>query len=83
MRRRVHVDPHLCEGHALCLETAPEVFDLDDSDVATSIGEFPEVLLDRVRAAVDACPRGAISIVEPDSPSITQPEFTTERTHRQ
>jgi ferredoxin len=63
-RRKVRVDPHLCEGHALCLDTAPEVFDLTDDDVATCTQQPTDDLWDQVRAAVDACPRGAISVIE-------------------
>jgi ferredoxin len=63
-RRRVQVDPQLCEGHALCVEIAPEVFDLGDDDVANCVERPPKELLHQVRAAVDACPRGAISVTE-------------------
>lgn len=63
MRRTVRVDARLCEGHALCLDTAPEVFDLTEDDVATCPRQPPDDLWDQVQAAVDACPRGAISVV--------------------
>ena len=59
---RVRVDPRLCEGHALCIDLAPEVFDFSDDDVATCDAEPADALWDKVKAAVDACPRGAISI---------------------
>lgn len=63
--KRVVVDPHLCEGHALCLESAPEMFDLSDEDVATCVHQpAAEDQWQLVLAAVDACPRGAISIIE-------------------
>lgn len=61
-RMRVRVDPRLCEAHALCVEIAPEVFDLGD-DVATCDEEPPEALRPAVEAAVAACPRQAISVV--------------------
>ncbi|BBX51890.1 hypothetical protein GCM10009645_31880 [Mycolicibacterium poriferae] len=61
---RVVVDPQLCEGHALCLESAPELFDLSDDDVATCIAQPTAEQWPLVHAAIDACPRGAISIVE-------------------
>jgi ferredoxin len=60
--RRVRVDPRLCEGHALCIELAPEVFRLDADDVATCDPQQADVLWEEVKAAVDACPRGAITI---------------------
>jgi ferredoxin len=62
--RRVVVDPHLCEGHALCLESAPEVFDLSVDEVATCVEQPTGDRWQLVLAAIDACPRGAISIVE-------------------
>ncbi|MDA2894250.1 ferredoxin [Mycolicibacterium sp. BiH015] len=65
--RQVRVDPALCEGHALCLQSAPEVFDLSDDEVAVCIAP-PDVHWSAVLAAVDACPRGAISISAPATP---------------
>ncbi len=62
--RRVVIDPHLCEGHALCIESAPQVFDLSDDEVATSVEHPADELWPQVFAAVDACPRGAISVVD-------------------
>lgn len=60
--RRVYVDPKLCEGHALCIDLAPEVFELADDDVASAI-EYPaDLLWNNVTAAMNACPRGAIAI---------------------
>jgi ferredoxin len=62
--RRVRVDPRLCEAHALCIELAPEVFDLGD-DIATCDQEPPDRFRDHVDAAIAACPRQAISWVQP------------------
>lgn len=62
--KRVHVDPKLCEGHALCIDIAPRVFNLSDDDVASSTRSVSTETWDQVRAAIDACPRGAISMVE-------------------
>ncbi|WP_231992197.1 ferredoxin [Mycobacterium sp. ACS4331] len=59
------MDPHLCEGHALCLESAPALFDLSDEEVAVCV-EAPsdEEQWQLALAAVDACPRGAISVID-------------------
>ncbi|OBH38601.1 ferredoxin [Mycobacterium intracellulare] len=65
---RVRVDPRLCEAHALCVEIAPEVFDLGD-DVATCDEEAAEALRHSVEAAVAACPRQAISVDTRDAPA--------------
>jgi ferredoxin len=61
-QRRVRVDPRLCEGHALCIDLAPEVFSLPDDDVAICDAQPSDELWDKVNAAMDACPRGAITI---------------------
>lgn len=63
---RVRVDPGLCEGHALCIQLAPEVFDLSDDEVADAApadGQWDEDTWDNIRSAVDACPRQAISLL--------------------
>lgn len=69
VRPMVRVDPRLCEGHALCLDTAPELFDVGDDDVAICVSQPDDVLRPKAQAAVDACPRGAISLLDqqPDS----------------
>lgn len=64
-RWRVRVDRRLCEGHALCVELADDVFDVASGDLATCVGSPAEDARERVEAAVAACPRQAISIVEP------------------
>ncbi|WP_264057548.1 ferredoxin [Mycolicibacterium frederiksbergense] len=63
-RKQLWVDPRLCEGHALCLESAPEVFDLSDDDVAECVRQPADELWEQVTAAIDACPRGAISLID-------------------
>jgi ferredoxin len=58
--RAVRVDPRLCEAHALCIDIAPEIFDLAD-DVAESVGPPDATRRHEVDAAIAACPRQAIS----------------------
>ncbi|WP_082975343.1 ferredoxin [Mycobacterium sp. 1245805.9] len=64
---RVRVNPRLCEAHALCVEIAPEVFNLGD-DLATCDERPNQSLRDSVEAAVAACPRQAISVVIEEGP---------------
>ena len=62
-RVTVHVDPRLCEGHAICTELSPEVFDLGDEDVVTVADAHPDKQhWGDLRAAVAACPRQAITL---------------------
>ncbi|GAB89779.1 ferredoxin [Gordonia rhizosphera] len=63
---KVSVDRDLCEGHSLCVELAPTVFDIGDDDLAVWQEHPPESADDDVRAAVRACPRQAISMAEDD-----------------
>ena len=83
VQMRVRVDPRLCEAHALCIELAPEVFDLGD-DVATCDETPDETLRQGVESAVAACPRQAISVViggtRDDTPLVVQPSSAPERT---
>lgn len=64
----VRVDPGLCEAHALCIEIAPEVFDLGE-DIATCDETPDESLRPGVEAAVSACPRQAISVALGETPA--------------
>lgn len=60
---RVVVDFDLCESNALCMEAAPEVFEVRDDDFLYILNETPpEELRGRVEEAVRLCPKQAISI---------------------
>jgi ferredoxin len=62
---RVVIDDDRCEGNALCMKAAPEVFEVGDDDQARLLIERPpEDLRAQVEAAVRRCPRQAIAIVE-------------------
>jgi ferredoxin len=62
---RVRIDETLCEGNAVCMRVAPEVFTVGDDDRAHLLIERPgEALRDRVEQAVRRCPRQALSLVE-------------------
>jgi len=60
---KVIVDYDLCEANALCMEAAPEVFELDDQDNLHLLQEQPpESLRERVEKAVRLCPKGALRL---------------------
>ncbi len=62
---KVVVDFSKCELHGLCVETAPELFQIDDDGVLHVLNETPpESLRAKVVTAVRECPTGAISIEE-------------------
>jgi ferredoxin len=57
------VDRAACEANAVCVGLVPEVFDLDDEDVLhIVVPEPPPELHERVRRAVDSCPKLALSL---------------------
>ena len=62
---RVVVDFDLCESNAVCMGIAPEVFEVRDDDFLYILDETPgPELHDRVRQAVERCPKQAITLVE-------------------
>jgi ferredoxin len=62
---RVDVDKLVCEANGVCERLAPEVFELNDEDELEILQPTPPAELhDQVRAAVDRCPKLALSITE-------------------
>ena len=60
---RVAIDRSLCSGFALCVEDAPEIFELDDLGKSTlRVQEEPDD--ERVLDAARDCPTNAISIFD-------------------
>ena len=64
---KIKVDIDLCESNAMCEALAPDVFELDDDDfLQLKTDQVTPENEERVRQAVAACPRAAISLVEDD-----------------
>ena len=64
---KVHIDESVCAGFGVCLGLSPEVFELhDDGYAVVKVGVVPPELEAAVRASVDQCPSGAISISDDD-----------------
>ena len=65
---KVKVDYDLCQGHAVCVSEAPDVFAFDDDARKVKIlreqldGAEAETLRPRVDAAVKYCPTMALRI---------------------
>ena len=54
-----------CEANGVCERRAPEVFHVDDDDNLQILQhEPPAELHEKVRAAVDGCPKLALSLEE-------------------
>ena len=62
---RIVVDFDLCESNALCMSSAPEVFEVREDDFLYVLNETPgEELRQKVEEAVRLCPKQAIAIEE-------------------
>jgi ferredoxin len=62
---RVTVDTALCEANAVCAGLVPEVFYVDESDELIILAsDVPPELADRVREAVQCCPKMALLLEE-------------------
>ena len=62
---KVRIDTSLCEGHAKCMETAPDVFVVKDDDLShVLVEEVPSASEDKVRRAASICPRAAITVTD-------------------
>lgn len=65
MTLRIIADREKCEGHGMCEATSHEYFELDETATVVVLNENPPES-DRafVQAAVDACPVGALELIE-------------------
>lgn len=59
---KVTIDTMLCEANALCVEEAPEVFELDDDDELHLLRQPDESMREAVESAVMLCPRNALTL---------------------
>jgi ferredoxin len=58
---RVKVDRDRCEGNAVCLGIAPDLFDLDDEDYAVvKTDPIPAEQEDLAEQSIAECPRAAL-----------------------
>lgn len=59
---RVVVDRDRCEGNAVCVGIAPELFELDDDDyVVVTKDPIPAQSVTLAEQAIAECPRAALS----------------------
>ena len=70
-RYKVVVDLMLCQGHGVCVEECPEVFEVVDMETGYPKvrlkTELPDAgLREKVQNAVDYCPNQTIRLVEVD-----------------
>jgi len=64
---KIVVDHDECEANAVCVGILPEVFEVDDNDDLHIHEDYPsDDKLDKVREAVDSCPKRALALKEVD-----------------
>jgi len=60
---KIYVDLDLCEANALCMESAPKVFRVEEDDTLTLLmEEITDDLMSGVEEAIRQCPRQAIRL---------------------
>lgn len=61
---KASVDPDVCTGCGLCVDTCPAVFEMDDAVARVLVEDVPEDVLDTCREAAENCPVEAINVKE-------------------
>jgi ferredoxin len=60
---RIRINYERCEGAAVCMKVAPEVFGVGEDDRARLINKTPsENLRPKIETAIKRCPRRALSL---------------------
>ena len=61
---RLSVDEDLCQGHAMCVLEAPDVFAVPKHGTVSLLRDITATDLEAVRLAVHHCPTGALKLEE-------------------
>ncbi len=62
---KIVVDYDLCESNAICMDIAPEVFEVRDDDFLYVLNENPaEDQRAKMEEAIQRCPKQAISLAD-------------------
>lgn len=62
---KVVADYDACEANGVCAGLVPEVFEVDDEDnMHILVDDLPDDLVERVRHAVQSCPKAALRMAE-------------------
>ncbi len=62
VRYRAILDADLCQGHAMCVGDAPEIFSFEGDQASVQPGGFDLGLLEKARDAEEHCPTRAIRV---------------------
>lgn len=59
----IHIDRQLCQGHAMCMGDAPDLFHVDEKGTLHVLNETPSIqLIKKAELAAGHCPNQAIKI---------------------
>ena len=61
---KARVDPDICIGCTMCVETCPEVFKMDKDKAIVFVESVPKSLEESCKKAADECPVVAIVITK-------------------
>ena len=65
MAFRIVVDYDLCESNAICMQVAPDIFEVRDDDFLYVLNETPDdEARERCEEAVNRCPKQAITLAD-------------------
>ncbi len=59
---KVAIDPELCTGCELCVNTCPDLFEMGESTAKPKVELVPEAGEDCAKQAAEDCPVSAIAI---------------------
>ena len=59
---KAKVDPDLCTGCELCVDTCPDVFEMKDDLAVVYVDVVPAAAEDCTREAAESCPASAIEL---------------------
>jgi len=59
---KAFIDPELCTGCELCVDTCPDVFEMEDDLAVVKVDVVPDDAEDCAQEAAESCPSEAITI---------------------
>ncbi len=59
---KVVIDKDACTGCALCEDTCPEVFEMQEDIAVAKVDTVPDAAIDSCKQAVEDCPSEAIKM---------------------